>query len=65
MKQERERPLPCPFCGAELSYHKHLCRAKPGLTFRYWLHPKGDCIAAGAEIGETEVLDWNRRANDV
>ena len=51
---KRERPLPC--------HHKHLCRAKPGLTFRYWLHPAGDCIAAGAEIGETEVPDWNRRA---
>ena len=63
MKRERERPLPCPFCGAEMAFHRHASRAKDGLVFRYWLHPlTDDCIASGWEIAEGEVAGWNRRA---
>lgn len=62
-ERETERLLPCPFCGADLEYEEHVCRAVKGRPIlRLWAHPSGKCILAGMEVPKEDHEAWNRRA---
>lgn len=56
------KPKPCPFCGLELEWEDHPCRALPGdVHLRLWKHPKANCYASTFEVTPEDVLLWNRR----
>lgn len=56
-------PKPCPFCGAQLEWTEHPCRALPGApTLKLWIHPRSNCYASRFEVPEEELPLWNRRA---
>ena len=60
---EMETLKPCPFCGEELEYEEHVCRALRGRpVMRLWTHPSGSCILAGMEVPLEDHPAWNRRA---
>ena len=60
---EMETLKPCPFCGEELEYEEHVCRALRGRpVMRLWAHPSGKCILSGMEVPLEGHPAWNRRA---
>lgn len=54
MTDAPEKPLPCPFCGAEMMTFE----TQPALV----IHPKVPCILAHDDAGYF-VRDWNRRSS--
>lgn len=57
-----EKLKPCPFCGAELEYEKHIAIKVAGHPLlRLWAHPSGSCILAGLEVPQDDHEAWNRR----
>lgn len=57
------KPKPCPFCGEELVWEEHECKALLlAATLKYWKHPRSLCFASDFEVYPDEVPAWNRRA---